>query len=95
MNEAMKQIAFYFGGRYTWGRAWWIGAELKSGKWTWEHSKKQVTYWSDVGASSSNKNTYGYKNYRYVNVNLYNKRLSYWRHVRKNYYCSAICQINK
>ena len=34
---------------------WWIGAELKSGDWYWQHSNKRVTYWSKIGGSQYSK----------------------------------------
>ena len=47
---------------------WWIGAELMSGTWYWEHSKKPVTYWSRVGCDY-----YGTEmDYPYGCVNLSN-----------------------
>ena len=53
MSEKIwKQLRTHIGIDTHYGRYWWIGAELKSGTWYWEHSKKQVTYWSKIGGNS-------------------------------------------
>ena len=72
---------------------WWIGAELKSGTWYWEHSKKQVTYWSKIGGNSYDTSKF----YPYCALVYISKTSAYWNydHCFKNQQYSSICQISK
>ena len=70
---------------------WWIGAQLKSGTWYWEHSKKQVTYWSKIGG-----NAYDTSSNPYCALVYISKTSAYWNydHCFKNQKYSSICQIS-
>ena len=74
------------------GTYWWIGAELKSGTWYWEHSKKQVTYWSKIGGNSYDTSKF----YPYCALVYISKTSAYWNydHCFKNQQYSSICQIS-
>ena len=68
---------------------WWIGAELKSGVWYWQHSKKRVTYWSRIGG-----NNYGTNNhYPYAYVYL-TKSSAWWGRDTGGGHYFPICQIS-
>ena len=71
---------------------WWIGAELKSGMWYWEHSKKPVTYWSRIGCDY-----YGTDMdlpYGCVNLSNFTKEVAcFCRATGEVNYIPPICQI--
>ena len=73
------------------GRYWWIGAELKSGTWYWEHSKKQVTYWSKIGG-----NAYDTSSNPYCAIVYISKTTAYWNYVQCGQvgFYPSICQIS-
>ena len=73
------------------GRYWWIGAELKSGTWYWEHSKKQVTYWSKIGG-----NAYDTSSNPYCAIVYVSKTTAYWNYVQCGQvgFYPSICQIS-
>ena len=66
---------------------WWIGAQLKSGTWYWEHSKKRVTYWSCDTYGTQITHPHGF-------VMLSNQHACFGRSTGKNKHtCRPICQI--
>ena len=67
---------------------WWIGAELKMGTWYWEHSKKQLTYWSRIGGDHYGTDS----RYPYAKVYLGNRPTWWTRDTGEGLYPS-ICQI--
>ena len=74
------------------GQYWWIGAELKSGTWYWEHSKKQVTYWSKIGGNSYDNPYYVHP---YCALVYISKTTAFWNYEHCNISMQyAICQIS-
>ena len=74
------------------GLYWWIGAELNSETltWYWEHSKKQVTYWSHIGGNGNGQVTNS--SYPYALVRLSNTK-AWWNICSSNCFYRSICQI--
>ena len=71
---------------------WWIGAQLKSGTWYWEHSKKPVTYWSRIGCD--NYGTDMDLPYGCVNLSNFTKEVAcFCRATGEVNYLPPICQI--
>ena len=72
-------------------RHWWIGAEFKSGTWTWVHSKKPMTYVSKIGANHS----WGHgSSYPYLYIYLSKKYGWMYYHTGNNCFYS-LCQISQ
>ena len=93
MSEKVRSYVYLNIGIDTWFSSnWWIGAELKSGTWYWEHSKKQVTYWSKIGGNSYDTSKF----YPYCALVYISKTSAYWNydHCFKNQKYSSICQIS-
>ena len=85
-EKVRKQVRTHIGIDTGTARNWWIGAELKSGVWSWEHSKKQVTYWARIGG------------YAYIGQHPYgcmylSKTKAYFHDTSSGHF-SPICQID-
>ena len=59
-EKVRKQVRTHIGIDSFIHRTWWIGAKLKNlhgmRVWYWQHSKKQVTYWSHIGYNGHSTN---------------------------------------
>ena len=90
-EKVWKQLRTHIGIDTHYGRYWWIGAELKSGTWYWEHSKKQVTYWSRIGG-----NAYDTSSNPYCAIVYISKTTAYWNYVQCGQvgFYPSICQIS-
>ena len=92
MSEKVRKDVYLNIGIDTWFSSnWWIGAELKSGTWYWEHSKKQVTYWSRIGG-----NAYDTSSNPYCAIVYISKTTAYWNYVQCGQvgFYPSICQIS-
>ena len=85
-KKVRKQVQTHIGIDTNTARYWWIGLAW-NGNWYWEHSKKQVTYWSRIGG-----NGYG-RGYPY-GVVLLSRRTAWWNRSAKSGHFSSICQIS-
>ena len=84
--KVQKQVASMMGqGVNGWG--WWIGGELKHGKWYWIHSNKPIEYVPKIGSNGFNNS------YRYVYLVL-GKTYGYYQTYSNNN-VRMICQISK
>ena len=83
--KVQKQVASMMGQSVN-GWGWWIGGELKHGKWYWTHSNKPIKYWVKIGGNYFNKN------HRYLSLCL-SKTPFFYPYV--NFYWPMICQISK
>ena len=68
------------------GYNWWIGGELKHGRWYWTHSNKPIKYVPKIGGNSF------HKSYRYLR--LYLSKTSAYVQDKSNRNCQMICQIS-
>ena len=69
------------------GWNWWIGGELKHGKWYWTHSNKPIKYVPRIGSNGSFD-----KSYRYLR--LYLTKTTAYVEDQSNNNCQMICQIS-
>ena len=67
---------------------WWIGGELKHGRWYWTHSNKPIQYVPRIGNNGSFD-----KSYRYLRLRL-SKTYAFFSD-QTDHNCQMICQISK
>ena len=58
MITEVRQVKFQYFGKKAISSvdsySWWIGAELKHGRWYWTHSNEPIKYWAKIGAGNFN-----------------------------------------
>ena len=84
--KVQKHVASMMGQSVN-GWGWWIGGELKHGKWYWTHSNKPIKYVPRIGSNGSFD-----KSYRYLR--LYLTKTTAYVEDQSNHNCQMICQIS-